>query len=101
MTRPALQLDLAALDVYLGRKRSDAQVAALKREISQAVDRYLREVAEDRLKAEPLLVRGRPLGAWLTLDIVGALLVGPDGYPMTWDGVPANGQPEPGEETPA
>lgn len=72
----------------------------LKAEIIRAADKYIGEVENGNLGAEPLRVRGRPLAAWLTLETGGALIVGSGGYPLSWDGVDvdADALPEPGED---
>jgi hypothetical protein len=56
------------------RQRTRKAIAEIKAEVLQAISQYRIEVATGVLGSGPILVRGYPLGLWLSLDVVASLL---------------------------
>jgi hypothetical protein len=70
----ALHLDGAIVREVLGQKPDPHDLAILKLDVMQAVATLKTEVQTGTIGQHPLLVRGRPLGDWLDLDIIAGLL---------------------------
>lgn len=74
LTSPAVRLDAQTTAEVLGPDPAPADLAAARREVSEAVDVLTADIAAGVVASRLLLVRGRPLADWLDLAEVAALL---------------------------